>query len=329
MDGLAALEACDLYRFYHASEDETLALRGVSLRVGPGEIVAVVGPSGSGKSTLLACLAGLDEPDGGWVAVAGDRLTRRPQPEHARIRARRIGVLLQSGNLLDHLTVRQNMRVAMALAGTRGNDRVPDRTRGGRAGGPRRRRTPGRLSGGELARAGLALALINEPAILLADEPTGEVDADNERHLLELLAARARSGGAALIVTHSAAVAAAADRTLTQWTGSSIMDEPLVLAENAGRSFGRGSHGHPGSSPCHLCPLPGRAHRPHRSQRQWQIDAAAPARRTRHSYQRHRRLALARVAAGSAPGPPSTSSRGRVYYRPYRCWTTSACRSCC
>ena len=173
----------------------------------------MVGPSGSGKSTLLACLAGLDEPDGGWVAVAGDRLTRRPQPERARIRARRIGVLLQSGNLLDHLTVRQNMRVAMALAGTRGNDRVQTALEAvGLA--ARADAVPGHLSGGELARAGLALALINEPAILLADEPTGEVDADNECHLLELLAARARRGGAALIVTHSAAVAAAADRTL-------------------------------------------------------------------------------------------------------------------
>ena len=214
MDGLAALEARDLYRFYHASEDETLALRGVSLQVAPGETVAVVGPSGSGKSTLLACLAGLDEPDGGWVAVAGDRLTRRPQPERARIRAQRIGVLLQSGNLLDHLTVRQNLLVALALAGTDGNDRVQTALEAVGL-GARADAIPAHLSGGELARAGLALALINEPAILLADEPTGEVDADNERHLLELLAARARSGGAALIVTHSAAVAAAADRTLT------------------------------------------------------------------------------------------------------------------
>ena len=214
MDGLAALEARDLYRFYHASEDETLALRGVSLRVAPGETVAVVGPSGSGKSTLLACLAGLDEPDGGWVAVAGDRLTRRPQPERARIRARRIGMLLQSGNLLDHLTVRQNLLVAMALAGTGGNDKVQTALEAvGLA--DRADAIPAHLSGGELARAGLALALINEPAILLADEPTGEVDADNERHLLELLAERARRGGAALVVTHSPAVAAAADRTLT------------------------------------------------------------------------------------------------------------------
>jgi putative ABC transport system ATP-binding protein len=218
MDVLAALEAHDLYRFYHAGEDETLALRGVSLRVARGETVAVVGPSGSGKSSLLACLAGLDEPDGGWVAVAGERLTRRPEPERARVRARQVGILLQSGNLLDHLTVRENLLVATALAGQ------PDGTRVGEALmrvdlAHRADALPAQLSGGELARAGLALALVNDPAILLADEPTGEVDADNERRLLALLAERARQGGAALIVTHSPAVAAAADRTLTLMDG--------------------------------------------------------------------------------------------------------------
>lgn len=213
MERVAALEAHDLYRFYHAGEDETLALRGVSLTIAPGETVAVVGPSGSGKSTLLGCLAGLDDPAGGWVDVAGERLTRRPQPERARIRARRIGVLLQSGNLLDHLTVRQNLAVAMALAGT--HDDAKAQTALEAVGlATRADAVPAHLSGGELARAGLALALINDPAILLADEPTGEVDAENERRLLGLLAARAQQGGAALIVTHSPAVAAAADRTV-------------------------------------------------------------------------------------------------------------------
>lgn len=213
MDSLTALEAHDLYRFYHAGDDETLALRGVSLRVAPGETVAVSGPSGSGKSTLLACLAGLDEPDGGWVTVAGARLTRRPQPERALLRAQRIGVLLQASNLLDHLTVQENLLLAIALAGKSNRSRV------GEALGQvdlahRAAALPSQLSGGELARAGIALALVNDPAILLADEPTGEVDADTEQRLLALLAARARQGGAALIVTHSPAVAAAADRTL-------------------------------------------------------------------------------------------------------------------
>lgn len=215
MDGITvpAVEAHDLYRFYHVGEDETLALRGVSLTIRPGEMVAITGPSGSGKSTLLNCLAGLDEPDGGWVAVAGERLTRRPQVERARVRARRIGVLLQSGNLLDHLTIEQNLLVAMTLAGTYRRDWVQAALDAVGV-GHRAHALPSQLSGGELARAGLALALINDPAILIADEPTGEVDSANEERLLALLADRAGAGGAILVVTHSPAVAQTADRIL-------------------------------------------------------------------------------------------------------------------
>jgi putative ABC transport system ATP-binding protein len=109
------LEAVDLYRFYHTGEEETLALRGVSLRVGRGEIVAVLGPSGSGKSTLLACCAGLDEPDDGQVNISGERITRQPEPRRAGIRARNIGILLQSGNLVDHLSVEENIRLPQFL----------------------------------------------------------------------------------------------------------------------------------------------------------------------------------------------------------------------
>jgi putative ABC transport system ATP-binding protein len=208
------LEAHNLYRFYHAGEEETLALRGVSLSLRPAETVAITGPSGSGKSTLLNCLAGLDEPDGGWVAVMGKRMTRRPEAERTALRARYIGVLLQSGNLLDHLTVADNLSVAISLApGDRHRVRVDAALEAvGLAG--RARALPAQLSGGELARAGLALALINDPPFLLADEPTGEVDTANEAQLLDLLAERARKGSANLLVTHSPAVASVADRVL-------------------------------------------------------------------------------------------------------------------
>lgn len=214
-----ALEATDLYRFFHAGDDETLALRGVSLRVEAGEMVAVTGPSGSGKSTLLACLAGLDEPDGGMVHVAGQAISRRPEPERAALRARHIGMLFQSANLLEHLTVDQNVALAQRLAGT------PDTER--RAGllddlglSERARAYPSQLSGGEAARAGLAVALANDPAVVLADEPTGEVDAATEGRVLALLRRRAQAGSAVVIVTHSPAVAAAADRTIALADGT-------------------------------------------------------------------------------------------------------------
>jgi putative ABC transport system ATP-binding protein len=208
------LEALDLYRFYHVGDDETLALRGVSLVIRAGETAAITGPSGSGKSTLLNCLAGLDEPDGGWVTVMGARMSRRPEAERAALRARHIGVLLQFGNLLDHLTVADNLRLAMQLAGARPARATVEMALEFVGLGHRARALPAQLSGGELARAGLAVALINDPAVVLADEPTGEVDAANEARLLQLLAERARRGGANLIVTHSDAVASVADRVL-------------------------------------------------------------------------------------------------------------------
>lgn len=208
---LAVLEGNDLYRFFHAGDEETLALKGVSLRVDAGEMVAVTGPSGSGKSTLLACLAGLDEPDGGVVHVAGEMLSRRPEADRAALRARFVGMLFQSGNLIEHLSVDGNLRLTQQLGGR--PDAGRRRALLDELGlGARGRARPSELSGGELARAGLAVALANDPAVLLADEPTGEVDGAMEANVLLALRRRAEGGVAVVIVTHSPAVAAAADR---------------------------------------------------------------------------------------------------------------------
>jgi putative ABC transport system ATP-binding protein len=208
------LEAIDLDRFYHAGDDETLALRGVSLRLYSREIVAVTGPSGSGKSTLLACLAGLDEPDGGTVKVSGRTMSRRPEHERAAFRTRTLGMLFQSHNLLDHLSVEQNIVFAQRLAGrvdpVRVSALLEEVGLSERAGA-----SPASLSGGESARAGLAVALANDPLVVLADEPTGELDEVTARRIIELLRTHADAGAAVLIVTHSASVAAEADREIS------------------------------------------------------------------------------------------------------------------
>ena len=211
-----ALQAVSLYRFFRAGDEETQALRGVSLAVQPGELVAVAGPSGSGKSTLLSCLAGLDTPDGGMVHVAGQRLSHRPERERAELRARHIGLLFQNANLLEHLTVEANLPLVQALLpGPRRRSPADRQTLLAALDlGHRATATPSTLSGGESARAGLAGAVANNPAVLLADEPSGELDADTERQVVALLRARADAGAAVVVVSHSAAVAGAADRVV-------------------------------------------------------------------------------------------------------------------
>lgn len=210
-----AVVAHDLYRFYRSGDEETLALRGVSLAVAVGEVVAVTGPSGSGKSTLLALLAGLDEPDGGDVRLAGERMSHRPEAQRTLLRRRLVGVLRQSGNLVEHLDLRSNVALVQRLRrrGTPARRTVGDLLDlvGLTA---RARALPRELSGGELARAGLAVALAADPVVLVADEPTGELDVDTERQVLTLIRSVAAEGAAVVVASHSAEVAAGADRVL-------------------------------------------------------------------------------------------------------------------
>lgn len=218
-----ALEATELYRFFHAGDEEVVALRGVILTLNAGEFAALRGPSGSGKSTLLACLSGIDEPDGGVVSVLGERMSRRPEPERARLRARHFGMLMQSGNLFEHLTVRANIRLQMEISGHGRPDEIDGLLDslglGGLAGV-----LPAHLSGGEAARAGLAVALAAKPSILLCDEPTAEVDAGTEQLVIDRLIENCRSGAAVLVVTHSAALAARADRIINIRDGGIVRD---------------------------------------------------------------------------------------------------------
>jgi putative ABC transport system ATP-binding protein len=218
---MAVIAADDLYRFYHTSEEETRALRGVSFAVEPGELVALVGPSGSGKSTLLSCLAGLDVPDGGQVLLKGERIARLSEAERAKRRRAHIGILMQSRNLLAGLTAEEN--VQLILGGGRRDDRASILL--GKVGVlARRRALPNELSGGEAARVGLAVALGRSPSVLLADEPTAEVDAGTETDLIRLLADYCAAGMAAIVATHSPSLTKAASRVIQLQDGRIVDD---------------------------------------------------------------------------------------------------------
>jgi putative ABC transport system ATP-binding protein len=176
-------------------------------------LLTVVGPSGSGKSTLLACLAGLDEPDGGSVYVNEARISHRPEHERSALRARHIGTLFQTANLLEHLMIRRNLELVQRIAGRRDRDRANELleavglTRRGAA-------RPSELSGGEAVRAGLAVALANDPDVLIADEPTGELDGLTEAEVLKLIRGQADRGKAVVVASHSTAIAAMADQVI-------------------------------------------------------------------------------------------------------------------
>ena len=218
VSGVVAVSARSVYRFYRAGDDETLALRGVSLDVARGELVALVGPSGSGKSTLLNCLAGLDEPDGGAVRIDGRRMSHRPEAVRARIRAERMGFVAASANLFAHLTVAGNIEFARRLTARRPRRSV-DEVLGAVGLGSRASALPGELSGGEAARAGLAVALAVDPSVVLADEPTGELDSTAEAEILDLLRKTADDDVAVLVAGHSPALPALADRVVTPRDG--------------------------------------------------------------------------------------------------------------
>jgi len=205
------------------------ALDGVSLRVGQGEAVAVMGPSGSGKSTLLNLIAGLDRPTSGTVMVAGQRVDSLSETRVARFRRRRIGMIFQFFNLLDDLTVADNVLLPAQLAGLRrGRARARTRELLEQLGIERYADSyPGRLSGGERQRVAIARALVNSPALLLADEPTGALDTANGEAIGQLLLDLNAGGQTLILVTHSPELAARyARRTIDFVDGRIAGDTP-------------------------------------------------------------------------------------------------------
>ena len=191
--------------------------RGLGLSVAPGEFVAIVGESGSGKSTLLNIIAGLDSVDAGAVTIDGEALTGLDDHALTELRRRRVGFVFQAFHVLPYLTLAKNVALPIALGAGPASDSL-ERARAmlaavGLAG--RADAYPRDLSGGELQRVAIARALVHEPALILADEPTGNLDPDTAARIMALFATATRERGAgAVLVTHSAAAAAVADRTL-------------------------------------------------------------------------------------------------------------------
>ena len=213
-----ALQITGLARRYA----DTPVFQGVDLVLAAGEFVALLGESGVGKSTLLNCIAGLDDADAGQILLAGENVRALPEPGRARLRRERLGFVFQAFHLLPHLNVAENVALPLLLLGRPDAARVQALLQAvglGGLGG----RSPAQLSGGQLQRVALARALVHAPALILADEPTGNLDPGTAERMLDLLVAQVRSEGAAcLLVTHSASAAARADRVLRLTAGGIV-----------------------------------------------------------------------------------------------------------
>ncbi|HTK47045.1 MAG TPA: ABC transporter ATP-binding protein [Gemmatimonadaceae bacterium] len=225
------VEARDLVREYRMGDDRVRALRGVTLTVGEGEYVAIVGPSGCGKSTLLNLLGVIDRPTSGTVTIAGERVDGLSDARATDFRLHRIGFVFQRFYLMQALTASENVELPLAEAGL---GRAERRARalelleyvglGGRA-----RHRPAQLSGGEQQRVAIARALANRPALLLADEPTGELDARTGADMIALLARLNADGTTIVVVTHDEQLARAAKRVVHMRDGE-IVNEATALA---------------------------------------------------------------------------------------------------
>jgi putative ABC transport system ATP-binding protein len=216
-----ALQMRGVRKTFEAENAPVRALRGIDLDIARGEFVALTGPSGCGKSTLLNLAAGLDLADEGSIFVAGEEITGRGEDELAGMRRRHIGIVFQFFNLLEGVTVQENVALAAIIAGsrrrvaeTRARDLLDLLGLGDKAAA-----TPGVLSGGQRQRLAIARALANDPTLVLADEPTGALDSDGGQEVIELLRRLHAGGQTILLVTHDSAVATAAQRVLRMLDG--------------------------------------------------------------------------------------------------------------
>jgi putative ABC transport system ATP-binding protein len=216
-----ALAVRGVRRTFEAENAPVRALRGVDLTVAKGEFVALMGPSGCGKSTLLNLVAGLDVADEGTIMVAGEEVTGRSEDDLARLRRKHIGIVFQFFNLLEGMTVLENVALPALIAGrkrrmaeSRARDLLDLLGIGDKAAA-----VPGVLSGGQRQRLAIARALANEPTLLLADEPTGALDSEGGAEVIELMRRLHGGGQTVILVTHDADVAAAAERLVRMRDG--------------------------------------------------------------------------------------------------------------
>ncbi|HVV87246.1 MAG TPA: ABC transporter ATP-binding protein [Kofleriaceae bacterium] len=230
------IKLADLKKSYGEGSARTQVLRGVSLDIEEGELVALVGQSGSGKSTLLNIVGGLDKPDSGSVEVLGKVYAKTSEPELARLRNQRIGFVFQAFNLLEHLTCLDNVTLPAQFATSKGDVAKRGRTALDRVGlGALADRRPGELSGGQKQRVAIARALFNEPKLLLCDEPTGNLDSATGHEVIEFFRElNAKDGVTLVIVTHERRVSGVARRVIAMRDGSIVEGQAAAAIMEAG-----------------------------------------------------------------------------------------------
>jgi putative ABC transport system ATP-binding protein len=224
-----AVAAHDVVRRYGEGDYAVDAIRGVSLEVPSGQFTAVMGPSGSGKSTLMHILAGLDQPTSGTVEIGGRDITAMGDKELTLLRRRQIGFVFQAFNLVPTLTAEENIVLPLAIAGRKTDSSWVEAVIGRVGLDDRRDHRPAELSGGQQQRVAVARALVSEPTVLFADEPTGNLDSHSGAEVLELLGEAASEYGQTIVmVTHDARAAAAADRVVQLVDG--LVDSDVEVA---------------------------------------------------------------------------------------------------